>query len=447
MQHQRIIRRPLPWVLREVFDFRAVFAVGQAHHAGDGHADRQFERPAAHLFRHRIHKGDAQVAVGGDHPFADGVEGDVQALFLFVQRLGEALELGHVDIGADQAQRPALIVEDHVALAADMAHFAAARSDAKLHDEWPRLRQDLGQLAIGALAIFRHQQGAPQRQRRRLVGGEIVEFEHALIPGEVFLAHHPFPDADAAHLVGQRDALHQPVVLRLAALKVADVLHLRDEVQRPAFAVAHQRDRQQRPDRLAVAADIAFFHGVAADMTVEQFVQLGQVGVQIVRVGDLLKGQAIKSFRRIAEQLAQRLVNLQPFALRRHQRHADGGILQRAAKAAFALDDMLLFHPEGVHHHRHGVRRDQDQQHRQIEAEFAQESVLGRLKVQQAQRQQDGDQQESAETDGEGFEARQGDSRPQQRQDDEGKGEGQMRQRQIAEGQRAHQGQQQRIRI
>ena len=160
-----------------------------------------------------------------------------------------------------------------------------------------------------------------------------------------------------------------------------------------------------------------------------------------------MKGQAIKSFGRIAEQLAQRLVNLQPFALRRHQRHADGGILQRAAKAAFALDDMLLFHPECVHHHRHGVRRDQDQQHRQIEAEFAQESVPGRRKAHQAQRQQDGDQQDCTETDGEGFEARQGDSRPQQRQDDEGKGEGQMRQRQIAEGQRSHQGQQQRIRI
>ena len=121
MQHQRVIRRPLPWVLREVFDFRAVFTVGQAHHAGDGHTDRQIERPAAHLLGHRIHKGNALVTVGGDHPFADGVEGNVQALFLLVQRFGEDLELGHVDIGADHAQRLALVVEDHIALAANMA--------------------------------------------------------------------------------------------------------------------------------------------------------------------------------------------------------------------------------------------------------------------------------------------------------------------------------------
>lgn len=107
-----------------------------------------------------------------------------------------------------------------------------------------------------------------------LVGIEIVEFEHALIPGEVFLAHHPFPNADAAHLVGQRNALHQPVVLRLAAFEAADVLDLRDEVQRLPFGVAHQRDGQQRPNGLAVAADIAFLHGVAADVAVEQIVQL-----------------------------------------------------------------------------------------------------------------------------------------------------------------------------
>ena len=93
-------------------------------------------------------------------------------------------------------------------------------------------------------------------------------------------------------------------------------------------------------------------------MAIEQVVQLAEIGVEIVGMRNFLKGQLMQRLRRIAEQRAQRLIDLQPFALRRHQRHADGGILQRAAKAAFTFDDMLFFHSEGVHHHRHCVRRD-----------------------------------------------------------------------------------------
>ena len=55
--------------------------------------------------------------------------------------------------------------------------------------------------------------------------------------------------------------------------------------------------------------------------------------------------------------------------------------------------------------------------------------------MQHAQRDQHRDQQQGAETDGEGFEARQRDGGPQQRQDDEGERERQIGQRQVAEGQ------------
>ncbi|MND65103.1 hypothetical protein D3C80_564640 [compost metagenome] len=67
---------------------------------------------------------------------------------------------------------------------------------------------------------------------------------------------------------------------------------------------------------LAVAANIAFLQGVTADMPVEQIVQLRQIGVQIVRVGDFLESQAPQSLRGIVEQFAQRLIDLQPFPLR-----------------------------------------------------------------------------------------------------------------------------------
>ncbi|MNG74350.1 hypothetical protein D3C79_328310 [compost metagenome] len=85
---------------------------------------------------------------------------------------------------------------------------------------------------------------------------------------------------------------------------------------------------------------------------------MGQIGVQIVRVSDFLERQPLQRLWRVAQQFAQRLVDLQPFPLRRNQRHADGGILQRIAKTGFAFDDVLFFLAEGVHHHRHRMRRD-----------------------------------------------------------------------------------------
>ncbi|MNG74351.1 hypothetical protein D3C79_328320 [compost metagenome] len=206
--------------------------------------------------------------VGGDHAFANRVERNVQALFFFVQRSGEISDFRHVDVGADHAQGAALFVQNDVALATNVAHFSLAGEQPEFQNERPRVFQQRGDLKVGAFAVFRQQQGAPQRQRRCLVRAEVIKLIHAFVPGEGFTLHHPFPNTDATHLIGQCDALHQAVVFRCGAFQLTDVFHLRNKIQRQAFGIAYQRYRQQRPDVFAVAANIAFLQGVAADVAV-----------------------------------------------------------------------------------------------------------------------------------------------------------------------------------
>ncbi len=61
-------------------------------------ADGLALRPAAHLLGDRVHKGDVHVDIGAQHRFADGVEGDMQALFFLEQRLVQLLHLGHIHV-------------------------------------------------------------------------------------------------------------------------------------------------------------------------------------------------------------------------------------------------------------------------------------------------------------------------------------------------------------
>ncbi|MND65104.1 hypothetical protein D3C80_564650 [compost metagenome] len=107
---------------------------------------------------------------------------------------------------------------------------------------------------------------------------------------------------------------------------------------------------------------------------------------------------------------------------------------------------MLFLHPEGVHHHGHRMRRDQNQQDRQVNLDIA-ERTGGRMKMQQPDGNHHGDHQRGAKADDESLEPRQRDCRPQQRQNDEGERKGQVAQRQIAEGQRDYQRQQQSVQI
>ena len=77
----------------------------------------------------------------------------------------------------------------------------------------------------------------------------------------------------------------------LGAAALGDVLDLRDEVERLAGVVAHERDRQQHPALLAVRAHVALLHPVAAPLARDHLAHELEVGLEVVGVGDVLEGQ------------------------------------------------------------------------------------------------------------------------------------------------------------
>ena len=60
-------------------------------------------------------------------------------------------------------------------------------------------------------------------------------------------------------------------------------------MQRLAMLVAHQRDRQPRPDHLAVAIEIALFQVIVTAPPGQQILHQGQVGLQVIGVGQALE--------------------------------------------------------------------------------------------------------------------------------------------------------------
>ena len=87
------------------------------------------------------------------------------------------------------------------------------------------------------------------------------------------------------------DRLHPLAALaqrRLGALARGHVLHLDDQVERPLLGVAHERDRHERDDRLAVRAPQALLDLVARHLA-------GQHPRHVARVGVVLVGRDRRS--------------------------------------------------------------------------------------------------------------------------------------------------------
>ena len=112
-----------------------------------------------------------------------------------------------------------------------------------------------------------------------------VEIEHPFIPADHVRLEFPFPNPNPPGFIGEGNALHQPFVNPLGMLQVVNVLNLRDKVEWGVVAMTHQRNGQQRPDDVARAGVIAFFHGIAINLSACQHVELFKVVVQIFRPG------------------------------------------------------------------------------------------------------------------------------------------------------------------
>ena len=69
------------------------------------------EAPAGERLGHRVDVVDDALGVGGDDAVADALQRDLRALLLAEQRLLVELALGDVELDADQAQQPALVVD------------------------------------------------------------------------------------------------------------------------------------------------------------------------------------------------------------------------------------------------------------------------------------------------------------------------------------------------
>jgi hypothetical protein len=136
----------------------------------------------------------------------------------------------------------------------------------------------------------------------------------------------------ALDLAFERAAVVQPreVVVRgqaaqlgLEVLAVGDVRHLRDEVQRPALLVAHERDGQLRPHDRSVGVQVALLHLVARNAAVEHAADELEIGVQVVGVREVLEALLEQRLVAVAENCAQGGVHPQPRAIRRDEGHPD----------------------------------------------------------------------------------------------------------------------------
>ena len=66
------------------------------------------------------------------------------------------------------------------------------------------------------------------------------------------------------------------------------------------------------PDDLAIAIEITLFQVVVAATPGQQVLHQGQVGLQVIRMGETLEIHLQQLFPRIAEDPAQRIVDVQP---------------------------------------------------------------------------------------------------------------------------------------
>ena len=125
--------------------------------------------------------------------------------------------------------------------------------------------------------------------------------------------------------------------LGLVAAALGDVLHLREEVQRLAVGVAHERRVDRHPHRAAGGVQVAALGAVAGELALEHRPARLPVGLEVVGVGDRGHRQALELRGRVAGDLAQRAVDAQEAEVGRGQRHPDRRLLEGGAEALLGL--------------------------------------------------------------------------------------------------------------
>ena len=107
----------------------------------------------------------------------------------------------------------------------------------------------------------------------------------------------------------------------------------------PPGVVAHAAGADRDPHHVAVGVDVALLHVVAVDVPGHQGVELHGVGLPVVGVGDVFDGPAHELVGVVPEDVAVGAVDPHQAPVGRRQAHADGGVLEGAAKARLGLED------------------------------------------------------------------------------------------------------------
>ncbi len=172
---------------------------------------------------------------------------------------------------------------------------------------------------VGRAHGLAHARGglAQQLVPRRVAVGVVDDLEevevdeqhgHALVGGAGALDGVRQPVGEE-HTVGEprervvERELHQP--LRGLPL-LADVLDLRDEVERHAVLVPHERHAEQRPDVVAGRVPVALLHVVRLALAPQQQAHVLEVGAEVFGVGERLERRPQQLVLLVTENRAER---------------------------------------------------------------------------------------------------------------------------------------------
>ncbi len=93
---------------------------------------------------------------------------------------------------------------------------------------------------------------------------------------------------------------------------------------------------------MAIPVNIAFLHLVGRRQPGEQAAEVFEIDLQVVGMGDILEGELEQLRFGIADECADRAIDLQPAAIQIDQRDADGGELKRAGEAFLTRPERFL---------------------------------------------------------------------------------------------------------
>jgi hypothetical protein len=125
--------------------------------------------------------------------------------------------------------------------------------------------------------------------------------------------------------------------LQLGQLLHGGVLHLRREADEPLLFVAHRGHGQETPHDVTVLVDVPLLVLVHPDGALAHpFLEDGQVFLEVLRVRDDPVAVLEQRRLRVADEVAERLVELDPLAAGVGEDHADAGSFECNTKMTIA---------------------------------------------------------------------------------------------------------------